>query len=95
MAFDAQNELQRVKQRKRLGRQRPYAQRRSKLDAYAHELLSLWREPGCRIADLQDWLHAPPRRLKVYHSTVSRWLRRELDARSADEAQKEMYGEKN
>lgn len=84
VTFDAHDELQRIKQRKQLGRQRPYSQRNSKLDQYTPELLALWNEPGCRVADLQDWLCAPPRRLKVYHSTVSRWLQRTLDQRNTD-----------
>lgn len=54
-------------------RKRSYFQRRSRLDKYTGELLSLHRA-GCSIAELQRWLRK--RRIKVAHSTVSRWLQK-------------------
>lgn len=81
--FDPAAELQRVQQLKRLGRNRPYAQGRSQLDPFTAELLALY-DSGARPADLQAWLKMPPRRIKVTHSTVARWLRRTLDKRTSD-----------
>lgn len=89
--FDARDELNRVHRRKRLARQRPYSRHQSQLDRYGPELLALWNEPGCRVVDLQAWLHAPPRKLKVHHSTVTRWLRRTLAERDADQAKGDTY----
>jgi len=83
MAFDADAELDRVHELKRLRRRRPYWRGRSQLDPYTAELLALY-DQGATPADLRDWLSMPPRRLTVHHSTVSRWLRRTLEQRQAD-----------
>lgn len=81
--FDPAAELQRVQELKKLGRIRPYSQGRSQLDPYTAELLAL-HDSGARPADLQAWLKMPPRRIKVAHSTVARWLQRTLDKRTSD-----------
>lgn len=64
-------------------RKRNYWRGRSQLDTYTAELLAL-HDAGATAADLKDWLSSPPRRLKVAHSTVSRWLKRTLERRQAD-----------
>jgi hypothetical protein len=81
--FDADTELQRLHDLKRLRRQRPYWRGRSQLDLYTAELLAL-HDKGATPADLRDWLAMPPRRLRVHHSTVSRWLHRTLERRQTD-----------
>lgn len=81
--FDPVAELQRVHEIKKMGRRRPYARGRSQLDPFAAELLAL-HASGARPADLRDWLKLPPRRIRVAHSTVTRWLQRTLDQRIAE-----------
>lgn len=81
--FDADDELQRVRDLKSLRRKGHYWRGRSQLDAYTAELLALY-DQGASAADLRSWLAMPPRRLSVHHSTVSRWLRRTLERRQAD-----------
>ncbi len=81
--FDPNAELQRVHKMKKLGRNRPYSHGRSQLDPFTSELLAL-HQSGARPADIQAWLKMPPRRIKVAHSTVARWLQRTLDKRAAD-----------
>lgn len=88
MPFDADAELDRVHElkrlRRRLRRRRPYWRGRSQLDPYTSELLALY-DQGATPANLQYWLAMPPRLLSVHHSTVSRWLRRTLEQRRADQ----------
>ena len=81
--FDPSAELQRIYELKKLGRIRPYSKIRSQLDPHTAELLAL-HDNGARTADLQTWLKMPPRRIKVAHSTVARWLQRTLNKRIAD-----------
>lgn len=81
--FDPANELQQLRERKKLRRHRKYWRGRSQLDFFTSDLLSLHAE-GATPADLKDWLAEPPRRLRVHHSTVSRWLKRTLERRQAD-----------
>lgn len=81
--FDPHAELQRVHELKRLSRVRPYARGRSQLDPHTAELLAL-HENGASPADLQSWLKMPPRRIRVAHSTVTRWLHRTLAKRAED-----------
>ena len=47
---------------------------RSRLDRYAHELIAL-RAEGATAAELRRWLAR--RGVRVAHSTVTRWLRRQ------------------
>ena len=47
----------------------------SRLDRYSLELLAL-HDAGGTTAELQRWLL--DRRVRVHHSTVARWLRRQL-----------------
>ena len=73
--FDAAAEAARLREQtraRRLGRLSV-----SRLDRYTHELLAL-HDAGSTTAELQRWLR--DRRVRVHHSTVARWLRRQLDA---------------
>ncbi len=45
---------------------------RSRLDRWAAELISL-HQGGATVAELQRWLRQN-HRIKVYHSTVKRWI---------------------
>lgn len=74
-AFDAAAEAERLKADTRTRRRSRHT--RSRLDRFAHELLSLADE-GCTPAELRRWLR--DRRVHVHHSTVARWLRRHGDA---------------
>lgn len=69
--FDAHQEAEALKQQTRIIRKRSYNRRKSRLDQYKGELLSLRRE-GCSVAELKRWLRK--KRIKVVHSTVARWL---------------------
>ena len=69
--FDAHQEAELLKQQTRLIRKRSYTKRKSRLDQYKGEILSLHKQ-DCSIAELQRWLRT--KRIKVVHSTVSRWL---------------------
>jgi hypothetical protein len=81
--FNADAELQQLRDLKRLRQRRQYWRGRSQLDRYTAELLAL-HDQGATPADLRAWLAMPPRRLSVHHSTVARWLRRTLAQRQAD-----------
>lgn len=81
--FDPSASLEQIHERKKMRRKRNYWRGRSQLDTYTAELLAL-HDAGATAADLKDWLSSPPRRLKVAHSTVSRWLKRTLERRQAD-----------
>lgn len=81
--FDPAEELRQLTQLKRLRRRPKYWRGRSQLDRFTAELLAL-HEQGATPADLRQWLAIPPRRLRVHHSTVSRWLKRTLERRLAD-----------
>lgn len=69
MSFDAKTELEQLQSQTQTIRKRSYTP--SRLDRYTSELLEL-RQQGARISELQRWLKA--RRIKVYWSTVKRWL---------------------
>ena len=69
--FDPTAELAALRERAAITRRRTYAQRRSRLDRYTGELLSL-HHAGGTVAELQRWLRT--RRVVVVHSTVARWL---------------------
>lgn len=67
--FDAEAEVEKLKDRKRLTRKRVY--RRSRLEKYRGELLAM-RRAGASATELQLWLNE--KRIKVHLSTVTRWL---------------------
>ena len=67
--FDTENKLIELKQQTKVIRKKRFT--RSRLDKHSAELLSLYKA-GASIAELQRWLRA--NRIKVEHSTVSRWL---------------------
>jgi len=69
--FDVESELQALKQHSQLRKRHRYA--RSRLDRYKSELLRL-HNAGATITELQVWLRK--QRIKVAHSTVSRWLKK-------------------
>lgn len=72
--FDAQTIAARLKSESRVRRKpRSYAQRRSLLDVYKHELLQL-DAANCNGSELQRWL--TEKGLTVERSTVNRWLHR-------------------
>lgn len=85
--FDPAQALEQIRERKKMRRKRNYWRGRSQLDTYTAELLALYDESGATPADLKEWLSSPPRRLKVAHSTVSRWLKRTLERRQSDRGQ--------
>jgi len=69
LEFDAETEAVRLKAETKTIRSRGY--RRSRLDKYTAELITL-RHQGVSIAELQRWLRC--KRIKIAWSTVSRWL---------------------
>lgn len=70
--FDVQSELSALKAQTQSMRKRSYSARKSRLDKYQHQLLSL-HQAGATAAELQRWLRSQ-KRIKVAHSTVLRWL---------------------
>ncbi|WP_210448030.1 hypothetical protein [Vibrio crassostreae] len=70
--FDVQSELSALKSQTQSIRKRAYSARKSRLDKYTHQLLTL-NQAGASGAELQRWLRAN-KRIKVAHSTVLRWL---------------------
>ena len=71
--FDAVAEAARLREQTRARRGSRYAV--SRLDRYTLELLAL-HDAGSTPAELRRWL--ADRRVRVHHSTVTRWLRRQL-----------------
>ena len=71
--FDAAAEAALLREQTRARRHRRLAV--SRLDRYTLELLAL-HDAGSTTAELQRWLGH--RRVRVHHSTVARWLRRQL-----------------
>ncbi len=70
--FDAQSIAARLKSESRIRRKNStYAQRRSLLDTYMHELLQL-DAAGSNGTELQRWL--AKKGITVERSTVNRWL---------------------
>ncbi len=70
--FDVHTELSSLKAQTQAIRKRAYSTRKSRLDKYKFELLSL-HQAGANTAELQRWLRTK-NRVKVAHSTVLRWL---------------------
>ena len=71
--FDAAAEAARLREQTRARRRSRHAP--SRLDRYTLELLAL-HNAGSTPAELRRWL--ADRRVRVHHSTVARWLRRQL-----------------
>lgn len=72
--LDLKAEAEQLKAEARMRRKpRTYAQRRSVLDQYTHELLTLDAD-GCNAIVLQSWL--AKRGITVSNSTIYRWLYR-------------------
>ena len=74
--FDAASEAAALRAQTQRIRKRQYRQRQSRLDCYTSELRAL-HAAGASVAELQRWLRE--RRIKVAHSTVTRWLARQQD----------------
>ena len=74
--FDTEKALTELKHQTKIIRKKRFS--KSRLDKYSAELLSLYAS-GASIAELQRWLRS--NRIRVEHSTVSRWLNR-MDARN-------------
>ena len=70
--FDAKTQSEILKQQTKEIRKQRY--RRSKLDRYKFELLSL-KELGTSVAELQRFLRKE-HRIIVHHSTLSRWVKK-------------------
>ena len=71
--FDAAAEAERLREQTRARRRVRHSA--SRLDRFTLELLAL-HDAGSTTAELQRWLR--DRRVRVHHSTVARWLRRQL-----------------
>ena len=71
--FDAAAEAAHLREQTRARRRTRLAA--SRLDRYTLELLAL-HDAGSTPAELRRWL--ADRRVRVHHSTVARWLRRQL-----------------
>ena len=69
--FDADVEVARLKAQSRVRRR--IRRRGSRLDRFASELIAM-RHAGATTEELRRWLRA--QRVRVCHSTVGRWLRR-------------------
>ncbi len=71
-AFNAEAEVARLQANSAARRKTTY--RKSRLDRYAGELIQL-HNAGASKAELQRWLRE--HRMRVAHSTVARWIRRQ------------------
>ena len=69
--FDANAEVARLKAQSRVRRR--IRRRGSRLDRFANELIAM-RHAGATTEELRRWLLA--QRIRICHSTVGRWLRR-------------------
>ena len=69
--FNAELEVARLKAQSRARRR--IRRRGSRLDRFANELIAM-RHAGATTEELRRWLLA--QRIRVCHSTVGRWLRR-------------------
>lgn len=82
-SFDPDAELEQIRETERIRRKRPYWRGRSQLDTHLSKLLALY-DAGATPANLRDWLARPPRRISVHHSTVARWLKKQLEKRDEE-----------
>jgi predicted site-specific integrase-resolvase len=73
--FDVQKEFSTLKTETDEIRKRSYTTRKSRLDKFGFELLEL-KKAGNTVAELKRFLRA--KRMKVSHSTISRWLRKNV-----------------
>jgi len=71
--FDPKKEMQQLNEQSANIRKRSYKQRKSRLDKYKGELITLL-EMGAKCTQLQRWLRK--KRIKVSLSTVTRWRER-------------------
>lgn len=69
--FNVDSELEALKKHNQLRKKHRFS--RSRLDRYKSELLRL-HKAGATAVELQHWLRK--QRVKVAHSTVSRWLKK-------------------
>lgn len=72
--FDAKSEVIKLKIQTQEIRKRPYKNRKSKLDKFTYEILSLYDE-GATVSEIMRWLKSN-KRINVAHSTIQRWLTR-------------------
>ncbi|MPW28250.1 hypothetical protein F9L16_04455 [Agarivorans sp. B2Z047] len=70
--FNPESVCAALKAQTKVIRKPSYKRSTSRLDRHANELIQL-RDQGNSIAELQRWLRFE-KRVKVAHSTVSRWL---------------------
>lgn len=70
-SFNADAEAARLRAKSAARRKTTY--KKSRLDIFAGELMQL-RAAGASIAEMQRWLRE--HRVKVEHSTVARWIKR-------------------
>ena len=69
--FNAEQEVQQLKEHTRIIRKRNYWRRKSKLDQYAGELVSM-SKAGASHSELQRWLKS--KKIIVDRSTVCRFI---------------------
>ena len=69
--FDPEEEMRLLNEQSQVIRKRTYRQRKSRLDKYKGELITLLKL-GATCAQLQRWLRK--KRIKVALSTVTRWV---------------------
>lgn len=70
--FNAQAEVERVRQRRAEARRKLY--RKSRLDRYRAELVAM-KQAGASCADLAEWLRSS-HRLKIHRSSIDRYLKK-------------------
>ncbi|MBT0651945.1 hypothetical protein [Geomobilimonas luticola] len=70
--FNAQAEVDRVRQRRAEARRKLY--RKSRLDRYRAELVAM-KQAGASCADLAEWLRTY-HRLKIHRSSIDRYLKK-------------------
>lgn len=70
--FNAQAEVERVRQRRAEARRKLY--RKSRLDRYRSELVAM-KQAGASCADLAEWLRSS-HRLKINRSSIDRYLKK-------------------
>ena len=70
--FDAQAEVERIRNRRAEARRKHY--RKSRLDRYRAELVAM-RKAGASCADLAEWLWVS-HRCRMHRSSIDRYLKR-------------------
>lgn len=79
--FNAQAEVERVRQRRAEARRKLY--RKSRLDRYRAELVAM-KQAGASCADLAEWLRSS-HRLKINRSSIDRYLKKLPEMASHEE----------